>query len=86
MIELREKMAAKRAIKEKESMKESKISENIRRKAGKVRRPFHDFPYLTSDSLQDMGKIKEDLQLKEANKEAAQKKRGSFHASIYPLG
>ena len=36
LAELREKMAAKRAVKDKETAKEEKANEAIRRKAGKV--------------------------------------------------
>jgi len=58
LAELREKMAAKRAVKAKEEAKEHQANEALRRKAGK-----------------DMNKIKEDLQAKEIQKEAEQKRR-----------
>lgn len=58
LAELREKMAAKRAVKTKEEIKENKANEAIRRKAGK-----------------DMNEIREDLILKEALKEADNKRK-----------
>ena len=39
LAELREKMAAKRAVKAKEEVNEAKANEAIRRKSGKVRHP-----------------------------------------------
>ncbi|CDZ96768.1 Predicted ubiquitin regulatory protein [Phaffia rhodozyma] len=56
--ELREKMAAKRAVKAKQEAIDNKANEALRRKAGK-------------ESLD----IKENLQLKQANKEALERKR-----------
>lgn len=69
-------MAEKRAKKAEEEAKEHKVNESIRRKAGKVSR--HLIVALTNikDSAQDMSAIKQELQVKEAMKEAEQKKRG----------
>jgi len=48
LAELRAKMAAKRAVKTEQEIKEAKESERIRRKQGKVCRPdLHRFPALT---------------------------------------
>nr|XP_031859487.1 uncharacterized protein CI109_005135 [Kwoniella shandongensis]KAA5526559.1 hypothetical protein CI109_005135 [Kwoniella shandongensis] len=58
LADLREKLAAKRAVQSKEQEKENKANEALRRKAG-----------------QDIGKVKEDMQLKEMQKEADRKKR-----------
>ncbi|KAJ7035569.1 ubiquitin-related domain-containing protein [Mycena alexandri] len=58
LAELRQKMAEKREKKAIEDAKESKISETIRRKAGK-----------------DMGAIKEDMEKRQALKDAEQKKK-----------
>lgn len=76
--ELRQKMAEKRAKKAVEEAQENKVNDALRRKAGKVRvvRLSDENPSLIFGK--DMNKIKEDLRLKEAIKEAQAKKRGNI--------
>src|SRR6202034_102063 len=75
--ELRQKMTEKRAKRAVEEAQENKVNEALRRKAGKVRVAC----LLNYSSLileKDMNKIKEDMRLKEALKEAEVNKRGIY--------
>jgi hypothetical protein len=68
-------MAEKRSKKNIEEEQDRKANEELRRKAGKVRIMVPSDNVL-SWCYQDSTKIKQDLQLKEAMKEAEQRKRG----------
>lgn len=59
LAELREKLAAKRAMQSKEDEKAARANEAIRRKAG-----------------QDMGRVREDMAVKEAQRDAERKRQG----------
>lgn len=74
-------MAEKRSKKAEEEAKEHKANEVLRRKAGKV---WSSTSYCTilTFHIKDMAKMKEDLQLKEALKEAEAKKRGNGTVSL----
>jgi hypothetical protein len=76
LAELRQKMAEKRAKKAEEDAKEHKISETIRRKAGQVRRTIILQSFIPTFE-KDLGQIKEELEKKQALKEAEQKKKGA---------
>ena len=72
-------MAEKRAKRTLEEAQENKVNEALRRKAGKVRVIcLCDSEIFTNFGGKDMNKIKEDLKLKEAIKEAEAKKRGIY--------
>lgn len=75
LAELRQKMGEKRSQKAEQEAKEHKINEALRRKAGKVS-VYCSSMTIADVRLKDSGKIKEDLQLKQALKEAEQKKKG----------
>lgn len=69
-------MAAKRAAKAVEDAKEAKANELIRRKAGKVR-PHNTCSLSFSQELgQDINQLREEIQAREARKEAEAMKRG----------
>lgn len=81
LAELKAKMAEKRAKKSVEEEQERKANEDLRRKAGKVRIMVPRDSIL-SWCYQDSTKIKQDLQLKEAMKEAEQRKRGKERLKV----
>lgn len=83
MQELREKLAAKRAVQSKEDDKANRANDALRRKAGQVSLA-PQFPTCVSpriphisraDAEQDQAKIKEDMEAKEITKEADRKRR-----------
>ena len=89
LAELRERMAEKKARKAEQDAQEHKANEIIRRKAAKVSTIVFFSPSkrtrcitVVSDA-QDMGQIKEDLQLKQALRDAEQKKRGWSCSSLF---
>ena len=78
-------MAEKRSRKAEEEAKEAKANEQIRRKAGKLSCVLKLKPFLNlSGFMQEMDKIREDMKLKQALKEAEDKKRGVILSSNRP--
>jgi DNA integrity scanning protein DisA with diadenylate cyclase activity len=72
-------MGEKRSRKVEEEAKEARANEQIRRKAGKVgHTTFETWAPSSSTSVQETNKIKDDLKLKQALKEAEEKKRGTI--------
>ena len=80
LSELRQKLDEKRARKKEEELKEQKVNENLRRKAGKAGYPSHTVAHtrVLEKISQDLNKLKEDIKVKQALKEAEDKKRGAL--------
>jgi hypothetical protein len=85
LAELRAKLAEKRSRKAEEAAKEQMANETIRRKSGKVGLIFKHFIIcmmfinfgVRYPNPKEMNQFKEDLKVKQALKEAEQKKKGN---------
>lgn len=78
-------MAEKRSRKAEEEAKEAKANEQIRRKAGKLSCVLELKPFLNlSYFMQELNKLKDDVKLKQALKDAEDKKRGTIISTIRP--